>query len=115
MCVKMRFPTRQVCRKEWGSKFVCLGMMMDWNLVMEFGTIFCLEWPKQRHNSIDDHLLAGESTHGTTEFYQHRATITKRLVEEQDFNLILIEVPPTSAVAPQNCRCASRRRHPVAR
>ena len=36
-------------------------------------------------------VLIGESTHGTHEFYQIRAEITKRLICEQGFNAVAIE------------------------
>lgn len=38
-----------------------------------------------------EHVLIGESTHGTHEFYQIRADITKRLILEKNFNAIAIE------------------------
>jgi erythromycin esterase-like protein len=36
-------------------------------------------------------VLLGESTHGTKEFYEHRAAITRRLVSEHGFNVVLVE------------------------
>lgn len=36
-------------------------------------------------------VLLGESTHGTHEFYQWRAAITKKLIEEKGFDFIAIE------------------------
>ena len=36
-------------------------------------------------------VLLGEATHGTSEFYRMRATITKRLIEEFGFNFVAIE------------------------
>jgi erythromycin esterase-like protein len=36
-------------------------------------------------------VLLGESTHGTHEFYQWRAEITRRLIEEKGFNFIAVE------------------------
>lgn len=36
-------------------------------------------------------VLLGEATHGTHEFYQARAAITKRLIQEKGFNTIAIE------------------------
>jgi erythromycin esterase-like protein len=36
-------------------------------------------------------VLLGEATHGTHEFYRERARITRRLVEEKGFNLIVLE------------------------
>lgn len=38
-----------------------------------------------------DVLLLGESTHGTEEFYQIRSDITKNLVENNNYNIILFE------------------------
>src|SRR5438552_15571384 len=36
-------------------------------------------------------VLLGEASHGTQEFYHERARITKRLIQELDFNAIAIE------------------------
>ncbi len=36
-------------------------------------------------------VLLGESTHGTKEFYDWRFAISKRLIEEQNFNFIAVE------------------------
>src|SRR5213075_243360 len=36
-------------------------------------------------------VLLGESTHGTHEFYEWRAAITRRLIEEKGFNFIAVE------------------------
>jgi erythromycin esterase-like protein/predicted phosphoribosyltransferase len=36
-------------------------------------------------------VLLGESTHGTHEFYRERALITRRLIEEKDFNAVAAE------------------------
>lgn len=36
-------------------------------------------------------VLLGESTHGTHEFYQERAAITQRLIEEKGFNAVAVE------------------------
>ena len=42
----------------------------------------------------DKQIVAiGESTHGTSEFYQLREVITKRLIEEKGFNLVVLESP----------------------
>lgn len=38
-------------------------------------------------------VAIGESTHGTSEFYQLREMITKRLIEEKGFNLVVLESP----------------------
>tara|TARA_Y100000766_G_C18883189_1_gene594500 strand:+ start:675 stop:1910 length:1236 start_codon:yes stop_codon:yes gene_type:complete len=45
-------------------------------------------------SNIDDNtqfVLLGESTHGTQEFYENRATITKKLIMEHGFNMVLFE------------------------
>lgn len=36
-------------------------------------------------------VLIGEATHGTHEFYQQRAEITKRLIQEKGFTAVAIE------------------------
>ena len=36
-------------------------------------------------------VLLGEATHGTHEFYQQRALITKRLIREKDFTAVAVE------------------------
>lgn len=36
-------------------------------------------------------VLIGEATHGTKEFYEERAKITRRLIEEKGFNAVAIE------------------------
>ena len=36
-------------------------------------------------------VLLGEATHGTHEFYRHRAVITKRLIEEKGFTAVAVE------------------------
>lgn len=36
-------------------------------------------------------VLLGEATHGTHEFYRHRAQITKRLIAEKGFNAVAVE------------------------
>ena len=38
-----------------------------------------------------DVLLLGESTHGSEEFYQFRSDLTKQLIQEQNYNIILFE------------------------
>ncbi|EFC47348.1 predicted protein [Naegleria gruberi] len=45
-------------------------------------------------------VLIGEASHGTHEFYEHRAAITKRLISEKGFNCICLEAdfPDTSRV-----------------
>ena len=44
-------------------------------------------------NSIGDaqFVLLGECTHGTKDFYEHRAAITRLLVEKKGFSVILVE------------------------
>jgi erythromycin esterase-like protein len=36
-------------------------------------------------------VLLGEATHGTHEFYRERARITRRLIEEKGFNVVMLE------------------------
>ena len=36
-------------------------------------------------------VLIGEATHGSTEFYRHRAVITQRLIEERGFHAVAVE------------------------
>ena len=36
-------------------------------------------------------VMIGEATHGTHEFYRHRAVITKRLIEEKGFGAVAVE------------------------
>lgn len=38
-------------------------------------------------------VLLGEATHGSREFYRERARITRRLVEEQGFDALVLEAP----------------------
>ena len=38
-------------------------------------------------------VAIGESTHGTSEFYKLREVITKRLIKEKGFNLVVLENP----------------------
>jgi erythromycin esterase-like protein len=38
-----------------------------------------------------EHVFVGEATHGTHEFYKIRAEITKRLIIEENFNVVTIE------------------------
>jgi erythromycin esterase-like protein len=44
-------------------------------------------------NSIGDarFVLIGEATHGTHEFYEQRAEITKRLIREKGFTTVAVE------------------------
>lgn len=42
----------------------------------------------------DKRIVAiGENTHGTSEFYQLRTLITKKLIQEKEFNVIVLESP----------------------
>ena len=55
---------------------------------------FNLENAKTIVNGIPDDrriVLLGESTHGTEEYYRTRAEITKRLVDERGFNVVVFE------------------------
>src|SRR5438874_12540532 len=36
-------------------------------------------------------VLLGEATHGTSEFYQARAAITRRLIEQHGFTIVAVE------------------------
>ena len=36
-------------------------------------------------------VLIGEASHGTQEFYQERARITRRLIEEKNFSAVVVE------------------------
>lgn len=36
-------------------------------------------------------VMIGEASHGTEEFYQHRAEITKQLIEQKGFNIVCAE------------------------
>jgi erythromycin esterase-like protein len=42
-------------------------------------------------------VLLGEATHGTHEFYQERAAITRRLIEEKGFDAVVLEADWTDA------------------
>jgi erythromycin esterase-like protein len=64
--------------------------------IKEFAHIFS-ELPKD-YNSILECIsdetrvvMIGEASHGTHEFYKHRAEITKRLVEEKGFSVVAVE------------------------
>src|SRR6266513_910300 len=37
------------------------------------------------------YVLLGEASHGTHEFYRQRAQITKRLIQEKNFNAVAVE------------------------
>ena len=36
-------------------------------------------------------VLIGDGSHGTFEFYEHRANLTKRLIEEKGFTAVAVE------------------------
>ncbi|RXG91943.1 erythromycin esterase family protein [Bradyrhizobium zhanjiangense] len=44
-------------------------------------------------------VLLGESTHGTSEFYRARATITRHLIERHGFNVVAVEADWPDAAA----------------
>lgn len=44
-------------------------------------------------------VLLGEASHGTSEFYQARAAITRRLIEQHGFTIVAVEADwPDAAV-----------------
>jgi len=61
---------------------------MDTNVIKSYNNIYSVLDKIPENNEI---LLLGESTHGTEEFYQIRSDITKHLVENYDYNIILFE------------------------
>ncbi|MCW8157241.1 erythromycin esterase family protein [Stutzerimonas stutzeri] len=56
-------------------------------------------------------VLIGEASHGTSEFYQARAAITKRLIERHGFSIVAVEADWPDAA---RIDCYSRQRQPVA-
>jgi erythromycin esterase-like protein len=44
-------------------------------------------------------VLLGEASHGTSEFYQARAAITRRLIEQHGFNMVAVEADWPDAAA----------------
>jgi erythromycin esterase-like protein len=44
-------------------------------------------------------VMLGEATHGTSEFYQARAAITRRLIEHHGFNIVAVEADWPDAAA----------------
>lgn len=55
-------------------------------------------------------VLLGEASHGTSEFYQARAAITKRLVEEHGFTIVALEADwPDAATLDRIVRHRERR------
>jgi erythromycin esterase-like protein len=46
-------------------------------------------------------VALGEDTHGTAEFYELRAAITQRLIQEKGFNIIILENPHEDMMALQ--------------
>lgn len=50
----------------------------------------------------DKRIVAiGEETHGTADFYEIRAAITKRLIQEKGFNMLILENPHEDMIALQ--------------
>jgi erythromycin esterase-like protein len=49
-------------------------------------------------------VLIGEASHGTHEFYRLRAQITKRLIEEKEFNAVAIEADWPDAYRVNQCQ-----------
>jgi putative phosphoribosyl transferase len=64
-------------------------------------------------------VLLGEATHGTSEFYQARAAITRRLIEEHGFSIVAVEAdwPDAAEIDRYICRSPhpTMRRRPFAR
>lgn len=56
-------------------------------------------------------VLIGEASHGTSEFYQARAAITRRLIERHGFSIVAVEADWPDAA---RIDCYSRQRQPVA-
>jgi protein-L-isoaspartate(D-aspartate) O-methyltransferase len=55
-------------------------------------------------------VLLGESSHGTSEFYQARAAITRRLVEQHGFNIVAVEADwPDAAAIDRHVRLRPRK------
>jgi protein-L-isoaspartate(D-aspartate) O-methyltransferase len=55
-------------------------------------------------------VLLGEASHGTSEFYQARAAITRRLIEEHGFNIVAVEADwPDAAAIDRHVRGRPRR------
>ena len=56
-------------------------------------------------------VLLGEASHGTSEFYQARASITQRLIEEHGFNMVAVEADwPDAAVIDRHIRGKAARK-----
>jgi erythromycin esterase-like protein len=59
-----------------------------------------------RHDALMDAIgdarlvLLGEATHGTHEFYEERARLTRRLVVEKGFHAVAVEADWPDAVEP---------------
>lgn len=57
-------------------------------------------------------VLLGEATHGTREFYQARADITRRLIQEKNFNTVAVEADwPDAYRVNRHVRGLSNDRH----
>jgi erythromycin esterase-like protein len=55
-------------------------------------------------------VLLGEASHGTSEFYQARAAISRRLIEEHGFNIVAVEADwPDAAVIDRYVRHRAHR------
>ena len=50
-------------------------------------------------------VLIGEASHGTHDFYQHRAEVTRRLIEERGFNA---GGASPDSIRPHACRLAQQ-------
>src|SRR3981081_2693745 len=48
-------------------------------------------------------VLLGEATHGTSEFYRARASITRRLIEQHGFTIVAVEADWPDAAAGGRC------------
>src|SRR5207302_11082449 len=54
-------------------------------------TYLALLYTLSLHDALPIFVLIGEASHGTHEFYQTRARITQRLIEERDFGAVVVE------------------------
>jgi erythromycin esterase-like protein len=48
-------------------------------------------------------VLIGDGTHGTHEFYAHRANLTERLISEKGFSAVAIEADWPDAACANRC------------
>lgn len=65
-----------------------VGQLYDLSLLIK--TVKDLD-PLLEQISKSKIVLLGEASHGTHEYYQWRIKISKRLIEEKDFNFIAVE------------------------